>query len=304
MKIAVLVPGQGSEIPGMGLALATRCAHGRALLDRASEVTGQDVARLLQRGGPALGRTEVLQPTLTAVCLSVVHALREAGMRFELVAGHSLGEIGAWSASGSITDGDAVDLAALRGRLMARQASHFPGAMIAVFPRDEAQLDDIVRKSKDHGTIAVAAHNSPDEWVLSGDRAAVRFAAAAIRSSALRTTGPWHSPAMQGAVDEFRQALYAVRRVPPFAGFVCNRTGMRIEDAEQIPDLLAGQLVRPVCWARALRTLVDQGATDLVVAGPGKILRGLIRKNLGTEVAVHDTDRLDDLDRTVKVLQQ
>lgn len=288
----------------MGLDLIARCAHGRRLLQCASDASGLDLARLLKRGGPAIGRTEVLQPLLTAVCLTAVHLLREAGARFALVAGHSLGELGAWSAAGCVADRDAIELAALRGRLMARQARRFPGAMIAVFPRDRALLDDIVQKSGVHGSIAVAAHNAPDEWVLSGDPAAVRFAATAVRSSPLPVAGAWHSPAMQGAVDEFREALYAVRRGTACSRFVCNRTGLPIEREDEIPDLLAGQLVRPVYWVRVLRTLVEQGVTDLVVAGPGRILRGLIRKNLGREVVVHDTDRLDDLDRTIRVLQR
>jgi len=303
-KVAWLFPGQGSEQPRMGLDFTEMSERGRALLECAGRAAGVDARRVLERGGEAFGRTEVMQPLLVAVCLIIAEELRAAGHGPDLVAGHSIGELGAWSAAGCVEPEHTIDLAALRGRLMAREAARRPGGMLALVGCDEAAAMRAVERGRLHGAAAIAANNAPDEWVLTGEHAALAAIAAAAHSVRLPVAGPWHSQAMEGAVEELRLAMEQVPRRPPRARLVVNRTGLVAPHEDRIPELLAGQLTHPIAWARSLTTLIDAGVTDIVTVGPGKVLRGLIRKNLGSAVRVHTTEHAGDFDRTREALRR
>jgi [acyl-carrier-protein] S-malonyltransferase len=303
-RAAWLFPGQGSEHPRMGLDLAARSERGRALLERAGHAAGVDARRVLERGGEAFGRTDVMQPLLVAVCGITAEALRAAGHAPDLVAGHSVGELGAWSAAGCIEPEDAIDLAALRGRLMAREATRRPGGMLALVDCDEAAAERAIERGRRHGAVDLAASNAPDEWVLTGEHAALAAIAASAPSVRLPVAGPWHSRAMEDAVEELRVAMERVTRRPSIAPMVVNRTGLVAPRDDLIPGLLAGQLTRPIEWARSLMTLVEAGVTEIVTIGPGKVLRGLIRKNLGDRVRVLTTESPSDWDRTLEALRR
>lgn len=303
MKVAFLFPGQGAERPGMGLALAERSQAAAALLDRAAQVLDTDVRRTLARGGPLLARTSFLQPVLTAVGLGVAGELAAAGIRPAVVAGHSLGEVGAWSAAGCVDPLDAVTVAAIRGRLMERAAREHPGGMRAILVADEAGLFDALACGRVHGTCVVAARNAADQWVLSGDQAAMRAVAANFRSTALPVQGPWHSPAMAGVTDELRAALHALPRRPGTASFIANRDGAVVTDQGLIPDLLAEQLTHPVAWWQTMRTLDGLGITHAVVMAPGRVLHGLLRRHFGERIRLLGTEDDRELRSTLEVLE-
>ncbi len=323
--LALLFPGQGAEVPRMGLELAEQSDQARALLELTAELTGVDLFRVLRRGGRDLARTEVLQPALTAVCLGVYLELTAAGLSLDLVAGHSLGEIAALVAAGAFGPRKAVVLAARRGALMAREAARHPGGMVAL----QAGTQSEVMKALDAapGNLELAAHNAPDEWVVTGDMAELNRVIGHWGGKKLRVAGPWHASAMRGAVAPFREAVMAVyrsvaggegtpealeRRVEDdpageqgprdAARWVCNRTGAIVRDRRAIPDLLAGQLVHPVRWAETMATLRAAGVTDVITVGPGRTLRALVRRNVGTAMRVHMTEDPDDLAFTKKAL--
>jgi [acyl-carrier-protein] S-malonyltransferase len=294
-----LFPGQGAEEPRMGLALAAAFPPAAALLALAGELAGVEPLSLLARGGPALGRTEVLQPLLVAVALGAFRAAAATGLRPGLVAGHSLGELAAWSASGAIDDEAAVRLAARRGQLMAAEAARTPGAM-AVFA-DEAALAAALAAGRPHGQLGLAARNAPDEWVVSGAEAAVAAALRAVPGRRLRVAGAWHSPAMSPAVEPFREAARAVRRSPAGAPLLSGVTGSLVEEAGRVPDLLAEALLAPIQFTRLLSEAVRRGVTDVVVLGPPKVVRGLVRRSLGP-LPVHVVCDPGDAGRVAEVL--
>jgi [acyl-carrier-protein] S-malonyltransferase len=298
-----LFAGQGVEPPWVSPELLDDpcVAH---LLDIASEAIGVsmaavdprraggslDVRRLLARGGRELARTEVLQPALVAVCLGIVRRLAHAGLGPSIVLGHSLGELAAWAAAGGIADEDAVRIAALRGAVMAREAARHPGGMLRVLcDRDacERELAEAARA----GALCLAAHHAPGEHVVSGDPAPLAWLAARLPSTRLAVAGAWHSPAMGGAADEFVAAIAAVPRRPLRARMIANRDGRFVDDAD-VPERLAGQLVRPIQWIAAMTTLAAAAPVParLCAIGPGKLLRRLVRDNLGVAREVEIVD--------------
>jgi [acyl-carrier-protein] S-malonyltransferase len=284
VKQAFLFPGQGSEGPGMGGALLERPGPVRELLGRASHALGLDLAAAIARGSPALTRTDVSQPALTAVCIGIAQELAATGIHPEAVCGHSVGELAAFCVAGCLDPEEAVDCAVERGKLMAEAARRAPGGMAAVRVRED-DLPAVLAA----GAVELAAHNAPEEWVVSGGRAALAAVAARFPAVPLSVSGPWHSRAMAEAEARFRERLRIVRWRRPRIALVANATGDCVTD-EELADLLAGQLTRPVRWATALRTLLQGGISSWRVVGPGRILRGLCRANLGPAARIIVSD--------------
>jgi [acyl-carrier-protein] S-malonyltransferase len=293
--IALVFPGQGVDPPWVAPEVLAR-PELQERIALASEATGVDVQQLLRRGGRELARTEVLQPALVAVCLGVTRLL---GITPMVVAGHSLGELTAWAASGAIGDADAIAVAALRGKLMAAAAAREPGGMIALHdvfasPGCPGEAAPPNGGAESIAGLCVAARNAPDEVVLSGPLAAVARVEREHASKRLAVAGAWHSSAMADAVPELSRALHAIPRRAGIA-FVANRDGARVADPDAIPDLLAQQLVRPIEWVAAQRTLARMTRRWIVV-GPGAVVRALARRTV-PEVEIELVDSLRDVDR-------
>src|SRR5262249_51205009 len=160
-------------------------------------------ASLAARGGRALEATRVLQPVLTAVALAAHARLEAAGVRADVVAGHSLGEIAAWSAAGCISPQDAVGVAAPPRRPVGAEAARAPGGLAALLDPTESAL----RTALSLG-VTIGAYNAPGEIVVTGDEASIRAVLARLPSKRIVVEGAWHGPAMQGAVEELRAALH------------------------------------------------------------------------------------------------
>lgn len=301
MKLAMVFPGQGAGIESEARAWCDGSVAVRRLVDVAAQHTGVTTEEMLGGIGWAVMPTERLEPLLTAICLGIHDELRGRGVHADVVTGHSLGEIPACAAVGCCTPEDAVALAAERGRLMAREAARRPGGMVMMTAASRGIVDDAVAFAGSKGIVAIAAHNAPNQWVISGEWAALRHLATRHSVAPVAVTGAWHSAVLADAVEPFcaaaRRALTQPIRIP----FITNRTGAIVASVEELPELLAGQLTHPVEWVRVMETLSTFGATDVVTVGPARILRGLVRFNLGRQVAPHSTDVIGDCDRIAEV---
>jgi [acyl-carrier-protein] S-malonyltransferase len=278
LKTAFLFPGQGAKGALEALAFAASEARGRELLSVAAEASGIRVERMAARGGRELEKTEVLQPVLTAIGIFVAEELRAGGCPPDVVAGHSLGEIAASAAAGWLAPEDAVRIAALRGKLMAREAAKRPGGLLAIETSDEGVIAEALERGRRVGSIAIGAINAPDEVVLTGDLSSLGAVAAAFPSRRLAVAGAWHSEAMLGAVEELRAALRESFRAESPSAVVSDRDGLLTLRGEDLIDRLAEQIALPVLWSRALGSLAAMGVTDYVAIAPGAVLRGLLYK--------------------------
>jgi [acyl-carrier-protein] S-malonyltransferase len=268
----------------MGAAQLARPGPVRALFDRVSNALALDVADVVRRGLPPLKRTEVSQPALVALCLGLAEELSERA-RVDAVAGHSVGELCAFSVAGCLSSEMAVDAAIERGRLMAEAARRSPGGMLALRSQTDAAAACAL------APVQLAAENAPEEWVVTGERDALRAVAARFPSVRLPVSGPWHSAAMAAAEEAWRAWLARVTWRPPRLLLVANATGAPVTHEDPV-TLLAGQLTRPVRWARCLETLRAAGIERWRILGPGRTLRGLCRANLGLGVEVSLEDEV------------
>jgi [acyl-carrier-protein] S-malonyltransferase len=278
----------------MGLAFAAELPAAAALLRCAGELAGCDAEQVLEAGGPAFARTGVIQPLLTAVGLGAAAVLADRGIAPEYAAGHSLGELAAWSVAGAFSAMTAVEIAARRGAAMERESAQHPGGMIAVAGHDEPAVRELVRIGSVAGSVVVAAHNAAQDWTLSGDRDALNAIASRTAVTRLPVAGAWHSPAMAGAVADVRAAVGQVR-LESTVQVVCNRTGAIAPWDADIGELLAGQLVRPVQWVQTLAAMAVAGVTEYIVLGPSKLLRSLVHRCHGPRARVIGIETPDDL---------
>jgi [acyl-carrier-protein] S-malonyltransferase len=310
--IALLFPGQGAQEVGMGRDLLGRDAFADDLLARASAAAGEDLARLCLRGPDRrLAETAPLQPALTAVCLSLWRRLIDAGVRGQVTAGHSVGELPALAAAGLLDPGSAVELAVARGRAMGAAAAARAGGMLAVTGLAREEVEEGIRPLRGRGVLAVATVNAPVQVTLSGDPDLLGEAEILLgrrpeaKITRLRVSGAWHSAHMEPAAAAFAEALDGA----PIGGgggevpMVFNRHGREARDPAEVRALLAGQLTAPVRWDLVSVRLAEFGVTDLVEIGPGKVLRGLARLNPATAaLRVHGVSDLRSLERAAAEL--
>ena len=266
---AILFPGQGSQTSEMRDTV--KAARGQ-LLAAAIEVVGEDPFERVSDG------TQFAQPAIFCASLAGWEALgRPLG---DFMAGHSLGELAALVAAGSLTERDGLELVTLRGRLMQEAGERAgDGGMIALLGAGAA--DHAQELADGHG-LSVANDNSPQQIVLSGARSALTEAAAAagelgLRALELDVTGAFHSPMMASAAPEFEAALASVELREPQVTVVSAVTAEPFDD---IRARLVEALTRPVRWRETMLTLHALGAERFVEVGPGRVLTGLAKRTL------------------------
>ncbi|HLQ61843.1 MAG TPA: ACP S-malonyltransferase [Candidatus Acidoferrales bacterium] len=287
--IALLFPGQGVQRPGMGQSLHDRYPAARRVFERAEEVLQMPVRRLCF-DGPAeeLNRTDVLQPCVMTVCWAAYEVWRESyGLeQVRVAAGHSLGEIAALAAAGSIPWETALLLVKERGRIMAQAAEERPGGMIAIVGLDEAQVESIRARASERGKLWFANRNADVQFVLSGEVGAVQeaerlaLAAGARRALILTIPLPAHSPLMEKAAGAFRKVVEKLPFRPPAFPVLANATGEAMATVDALRQELAMHLLRPVEWARTMVSLHAMQVRTVVELGPGRVLASLAAKHI------------------------
>lgn len=270
---AILFPGQGSQTADMREFVQRVRPE---LLELATEVVGEDPFPRADDG------TNFAQPAIFCASLAGWSALGGwAGTGYpELMAGHSLGELGALVAAGALDEGDALGLVALRGRLMDESGrAAGDGSMLALMGTGASEHASEIA---DAAGLTVANDNSPQQVVLSGARDALPNAATHARELGLRAmeldvTGAFHSPMMAAAVPEFAAALARTTFSEPRTTVISAVTARPFTDPRAE---LADALTMPVRWREVMLTLHELGAQRFVDVGPGRVLTGLAKRTL------------------------
>lgn len=293
-RCALLFAGQGS-LDVHALRSWYACdERARRWIDRALRAIDLTADRALAPTGAALRDTRAQQPLLIALQLSLIEALDEAGVTFTHAAGHSVGELSAWVAVGAMDASSTLDVAVVRGASMSALARERPGTMVALARASEQRVTDALARASQRGVAVVAARNAEDEWVLSGDAAAMREALATEGATPLDVSGAWHSPLMRPAVDAVRAALDRVDLRSETRGVLISCVTGGPERPSSLRALAASSLVEPIQWWSVTRALCDAGVRRFIIAGPGRHLRALLRRHLGA-CDVRLIEKSDDL---------
>jgi len=305
-KLALVFPGQGSQYVGMGKALYEASSAARRVFHQADEILGFKLSELCFEG-PAeeLEDTINAQPAILTVSMACLAALREkleeVGHNWQtprFVAGHSLGEYSALVAAGALDFSDALTLVRERGRLMKESGDHRPGGMAAVIGLDRPALEAACARASDETgcIVSVANAHSPEQFVISGELAALDRAVALIRDAGARTVVPLrisiasHSPLMQQAAARLAEIIDRSPLRDPQVPVVTNIAGQVRTSADHIRAELASQMVAPVEWVGSVREMVANGVDTFVEIGPGQVLSRLIRRISGDVKAISLND--------------
>jgi [acyl-carrier-protein] S-malonyltransferase len=284
--VAFLFPGQGSQAPGMGQALAEGCVEARTAFAEMDAALDVPLSRMCFAGSAdELALTENTQPAVLAVSVAAWRCLEARGARADFVAGHSLGEYSALVAAGVLDAADAARTVRRRGAYMQEAVPVGQGAMAALLGLAREEVDDLCRSERREGEVlAPANYNCPGQVVIAGHRAAVERAVAAAssrgakRPTLLPVSAPFHCALMAPAQERLARDLEALSLHPFRLPLVANVTAREVEDPEAARQLLARQVTAPVLWEDSVRRLVELGVGTFVEVGPGRVLTGLVKR--------------------------
>ncbi len=279
---AYVFPGQGAQFVGMGKAQYDSNPEVHDLMEKANEILGFRITDLMFEGTDEdLRKTSVTQPAIFIHSVALAKAL---GSEFkpDMVAGHSLGEFSALVAAGALSFEDGLRLVSARAQAMQEACEIKPSTMAAVLALTDDKVEEICAGID--GVVVCANYNCPGQIVISGTNEAIDAACAAMleagarRALKLKVGGGFHSPCMEPAREKLAHAIDATKFNTPICPVYQNVDAMPHIDPVEIKANLIAQLTAPVRWTRTVENMIQDGATNFIELGPGKVLQGLVSK--------------------------
>lgn len=279
---AYIFPGQGAQFTGMGKDLYDNSTTAKNLFQQADEILAFPLTDTMFSGSAEdLKQTNVTQP---AIFLHSVALAKAIGDNFQpdMVAGHSLGEFSALVAAESLSFEDGLKLVSQRASAMQKACELKPSTMAAVLGLDDHIVEETCREID--GIVVAANYNCPGQLVISGEVEAIEHACkrltdkGARRALILPVGGAFHSPLMEPAREELKAAIESTDFTDPICPIYQNVTASKVTDKTTIKENLIAQLTGPVRWTQSVQQMIEDGATNFIEVGPGKVLQGLVKK--------------------------
>lgn len=305
-KNVFLFSGQGSQYPGMGLELARRYPSSEEIFACAGDMLSLDLKKIFEESSAEeLAQTKISQPAIFTVSLLALNAMKEEGVSFAAVAGHSLGEYAAMVAAGVVSLEDGYRLIGRRAAAMQDCAEQNPGSMYAVIGMSPEEIQEVCQNTE--GYVVPVNYNSPVQTVIAGEtqaaqRAADTFSQMGKRCMKLAVSAAFHSKLMQPAADRLLEEIRDIPFHAPQVDFYSNVTGQKLTDISRMPEYLASHLVSPVRFTSELELMSQEGYDHYVELGPNKVLTGLVKKTL-KGVSVMNVENDKTLDKALETLK-
>ncbi|SFU94487.1 ACP S-malonyltransferase [Butyrivibrio sp. INlla21] len=303
-KIAFLFAGQGSQYAGMGKDLYENVPEVQSLFDNAEGERPGTLSQMFEGTEEELKKTENTQPCLFLVDLACAMALEKNGIKPDVVAGFSLGEVAAMASSKALSNEDAFKLVCKRGQLMQKASESIDGVMIAVMRMDKEEL---VQLCSEYGVYPVN-FNCPGQIVVSGEAERIEklketLTEKKVRFVQLAVGGAFHTPYMKGASDGLKEELaseklYNINK--PYIFLYANKTAKPYPDnREGMVETLTDQISNSVKWEETLANMAEDGVDTFIECGPGKTLSGFVKRTV-PEARIFNVCDLDSLKLTME----
>jgi [acyl-carrier-protein] S-malonyltransferase len=289
-KTAFLFPGQGAQSVGMGRELHGSLPQARELFDTANSILGYDLDAVCFAGlAEELDSTVYSQPALYVCSLAALEQLKatkpEVVAACQATAGLSLGEYTALVFAGVMDFATGLRVVQQRGQAMQTAADATPSGMVSILGVEIKAIEELcVECRREDEVLQVANHLCPGNIVVSGHKTACERIAelapqrGAMKAIPLSVAGAFHTPLMKSALETLRTALGSAKLSKPRIPVISNVDAQSHDDPEQIRDLLVQQVCSAVLWEASQRSLLAQGFDTFWEVGPGRVLRGLLKR--------------------------
>tara|TARA_X000000950_G_scaffold269460_1_gene348105 strand:+ start:5569 stop:6510 length:942 start_codon:yes stop_codon:yes gene_type:complete len=288
---ALLFPGQGSQVVGMGSEFFRNFDIVKKIFARADEKLNFSISKLILDGPEdKLQLTQNTQPAILIVSYSIFTVLKkEFGFdfsSFKYFAGHSLGEYSALVCSNSLSFEDALYLLQERGKAMQAAVPLGKGSMIAVLGMNIKDIIDLLKNNiKDDEVCEIANDNSDGQVILSGEKNSVETLANILRkkkikSIPLKVSAPFHCSLMKPAANIMENKINNIKFTTPLFKIVNNVTASSEIESDKIKQLLIKQIFSTVRWRESLIKMHDMGVKNFIEIGPGKVLTGMVKRTV------------------------
>lgn len=307
--IAFVFPGQGSQHVGMG---RDYVRHEPDVFEElfmvAQEALGFDIKQYCLYGPmETLTSTEIAQPAILTISVGIHRLLVQKNITPDYVAGHSVGQFSALVAAGSLSFEDALQIVHQRGKSM--QSVTRKGTMLAVVSSQVERMQKVLVTAADH-SVEVAAHNSPQQIVFSGEIEKIKAFQIAldsemgIRTRLLQVSQAFHSSLMEEMESEFMNFVQQFPIADPTIPVVLNCSATSTLQREDILEDIRLQCTYPVLWRQTMEFLHDAGVYSLIEVGPNRTLTGFMRAFGYDHIRTYTTDRAVRLKKNMRAFQE
>ena len=314
-KLAFVFPGQGTHYVGMGMELADRYPQAAAVFEQANEVmVGMDIRRLCREGPECeLLKTENSQPTIHTTTLALLKVVESYGFSASVTAGFSLGEYAALVYAGVFRFEDSVKLVKQRGLFMQNAVPQGLGKMCWITGLTRQAVQQIVSEAESAGLVECSNFNCPNQIIVAGYAAAVERAAAlanergASATTFLNVSGPFHTSLLRGAGQQLYELLETVTMGQPHKKVVSNVTTQYLSESDDIRQLLAAHVYKPVRWEESVNTMLDDGVDTFVEIGPKHLLTTFNRNTAqqrGIEARCLNIENIETLEAFLRAMDK
>ena len=303
-KIAFLFPGQGVQTVGMAKELYENIPECKEILDSSEEILKMPLKKMMFEGPEdLLTETENAQPTILVASLMALKALEINGIDAEYAAGLSLGEYAALINGGALSLEDGLRLVKERGRIMGNALPEGLGTMAAILKLNDEKLEELLERSRKFGIIEGANFNCPGQVSVSGEFKAVEEAVKIAKELGglgimLNVSGPFHSSLLKEASEEFYNTIKKANIKPLKKEVYSNVKGTLYEENDDIRDLLKKHIRSSVLF---IRDMLEKGVDTFIEVGPGKALRGFVKK-IDRKAILLNVEDVNSLNNTISAL--
>ena len=287
---AILFPGQGSQVVGMGSEFYNNFSSVKEIFNSADEKLKFKLSKIILEGPEdQLKLTQNTQPAILTVSYAIFKILKEEfNYNFEntkYFAGHSLGEYSALLCAGSLSFEDALYLLFERGKSMQEAVPVGKGGMLAVLGSENEEIEDCIKKIKSKGVCEIANDNAPGQIIVSGNIELIQELQNILKenkkkSIMLPVSAPFHCSLMNAAATNMKSKIENVNFTKPNYEIIANVTSTPTNDPVEIKKLLVEQIYSKVRWRESILYMANQNITEYLEIGPGKVLTGLVKRIL------------------------